>query len=153
METINIRLDRALCVKWAARLKKLRRLLKEPLPDCMARKGTGRRDRSALTPEQLAVITILDSAGHGIATGEINEKIDLPYANTTRTLDRMEKRGLVFRSRGKADQRQIIVKLTLEGHKIARHLAETSRAFYASFWDGYTEAEKRMLIELLKRQL
>lgn len=151
METQNVRLDRALCVKWAMRSEKLRRLLKEPPSGDVVRKGTSRRDRSILTPEQSAVITILDSAGHGISTGEINEKTDLPYANTTRTLDRMEKKGLVYRSRGKADKRQIIVKLTLEGQKIARHLTEISQAFCASFWDNYTESEKRTLLELLER--
>ena len=151
METLNIRLDRALCVKWATRSKKLRRLLRESQPEGVARKRTGRHDRPVLTPEQLAVITILDSVGHGVSTGEINEKIDLPHANTTRTLDRMEKKGLVYRSRGKVDQRQMVVKLTLEGHKMARHLVEFRQAFHTSFWDDYTEPEKKVLMELLER--
>jgi len=152
METLNIRLDRALSAKWAMRSEKLRRLLKELSSKEVSRKGISRRDRSIFTPEQLAVITILSSFGHGVATGEINEKIDLPYANTSRTLNRMEKKGLIYRSRGKEDKRQVIVKLTLEGQKIARHLADINQTFYTSFWNGYTEAEKKTLLELLEKQ-
>jgi len=104
-----------------------------------------------LTPEQYAILVVLDSYGHGVTVKEVGEAIDLPFANVTRTLERLETKGLVYRTRGVEDRRQMIVKLTLEGAKTARRLGEVRRRLGQTLWGKYDEREKRLLINLLSR--
>lgn len=148
---INHRLDAALRDRWVSRQALLRRLLKEAIPPHRETRGTHPGRDRGFTPEQYAIINILHSYGHGVTVGEIVEGIDIPYANVTRTLDRLEKKGLIHRTRGSEDRRQMIVRLTLEGNKAAGKLGEVRGRLDEQLWRGYSDEEKRALLELLSR--
>jgi DNA-binding MarR family transcriptional regulator len=148
---INRRLDAALQDKWVTRQTILRKLLKETVPLKPEPLGTHPGRDRGFTPEQFVIINILCSYGHGVTVGEIVEGIDIPHANVTRTLDRLEKKGLIHRTRGSKDRRQMIVRLTLEGNKAAGKLAEVEGELDEQLWGGYSDEEKELLLELLNR--
>ena len=136
---------------WANRRQLLRRLLKEAEPRPAAQRGAVPRGGSGVTPEQAAVIDILASSGGGLSVRQIGEHLSWPYANVTRTLDRLEKKGIIIRARSRADRRQAEVRLTVEGARVARRLAEIKARFLDLLWDRYTDDEKRQLLDLLSR--
>ncbi len=151
MDDLNEQLDRIFGAKWAARSTLLRGLLKQASGGRQAELGKEslRPPTGHLTPEQLAVIIALDSYGHGVAVKEITKEIELPHANITRTLDKLEKKGLISRTQDKADRRRAIVRLTLEGNKTARRLVGIRRKLLSALWDIYDDREKKLLLELL----
>ncbi len=150
-DQINSRLNAALQSKWVARQEILRKLLKQVGPHEVDPRGAHRHKIRGYTPEQFVIINILNSFGHGVTVSEITGEIDIPHANVTRTLDRLEKKGLVRRRRGDDDKRQMIVQLTLEGNKAARILAEVKRDLDQALWGNYSDGEKQTLLDLLNR--
>jgi len=148
---IDRRLGTALQAKWVVRQEQLRKLLKALSPPQSESRGSHPHRERGFTPEQYTIISILQSFGHGVTVSEIVEGIDVPHANVTRTLDRLEKKGLIHRKRGDEDKRQMIVRLTLEGGKAARKLGEVEKRLDEILWGEYSFSEKQILLELLRR--
>jgi DNA-binding MarR family transcriptional regulator len=144
-------LDSLFRKKWAERRRLLWKLLRDQYTAEKKPIGADPRDTARFTPEQYDIITVLDSFGHGVPVKDITELIDLPFANITRTLDRLEKKGLIRRSKGKDDKRQVIIRLTLEGSRAARRLAHVRENLLTATWGMYDEAEQGILINLLER--
>ena len=82
---------------------------------------------------------------------QIGEQLSWPHANVTRTLDRLEKKGIIIRARSRADRRQAEVKLTVEGTRAARRLSEITARFLDLLWNRYTDEEKRQFLDMLSR--
>ncbi len=152
-ENINNRLDRALASRWTERRIILRRTLKDKTPHIPVPRGASPRGERPLTPEQWMVLRILDAAGLGVTVHEISRQCDFPYANATRTIDRLEKRGLIIRLRDKTDRRRVMVRLTVEGKKIVRDLDAVEATVYHLLWDVYSPEEKELLLRLLNRRV
>ncbi len=150
-DVLDIRLDRALARKHAERLSLLRRLLKELAPSSPPAHGGGAKKARPFTPEQYEIITILDAYGHGVTVKEIVEAVEAPHANVTRTLERLENKGLIYRARGSEDRRQMIVRLTLAGAKTARQMVRIGERLDQLLWHKITDDEKRTLLRLLRK--
>ena len=147
------RLDHLFRQSWAKRRQLLWRLLKSQAKEKSPVKGAMPRNPSRFTPEQYEIISALDRFGHGVPVKDITEMIDLPHANVTRTLDRLEKKGLVRRSRGKDDRRQVIIHLTLEGTHAARRMAQLHDDLCRQLWGSLSESELGILINYFDRIL
>src|SRR5215469_6036110 len=74
-----------------------------------------------LSPNQYNVLRILRGAPEGLACGEIAGRMITRDPDVTRLLDRLEKRGLIARSRESKDRRMVLTSITPEG---LRALAE-----------------------------
>ncbi|MFH1700226.1 MAG: MarR family transcriptional regulator [Candidatus Zixiibacteriota bacterium] len=103
------------------------------------------------TPEQFAILTRLASIGYGVAIIEITRESMLPHANITRTIDLMAARGLIHKTMDKTDKRRMIIKLTLEGKKAARHIEEINRRLNDALWGNLSEDERAMLSLLMSK--
>ncbi|MEV7283229.1 winged helix DNA-binding protein [Streptomyces sp. NPDC093252] len=68
-------------------------------------------------------------------------------------LDAIEERGLVRRTRDRADRRRQLVELTDEGEALQRRLWRVAERSQESFLRGFTRAERETLTELLRRVL
>jgi len=77
--------------------------------------------RADLSPHQYNVLRILRGAPEGLACGEIAGRMITRDPDVTRLLDRLEKRGLIARSRESKDRRMVLTSITPEG---LRALAE-----------------------------
>ncbi len=150
-DVIDVRLDQALARKHVERVSLLRRLLKELAASADTAHLGGAKKAMPFTPEQYEIITILDAYGHGVTVKEVVEAIDTPHANVTRTLERLENKGLVYRARGAEDRRQMIVRLTLAGAKTARQMAQIAERLDESLWHRLSDEEKRTLLRLLRK--
>ncbi|MCK5126419.1 MAG: MarR family transcriptional regulator [candidate division Zixibacteria bacterium] len=132
-------LDKLLCFLWAKRQTMLRYYLKD------------KSDYSSPvhTPEQFSIITILDAYGHGVPVKDIASQIDIPHSNVSRTLDGLEKRGLIRRTKGKTDRREVSIHLTLQGKKAARFVGDVSSRLLKAMWGDLPENETTQLYETL----
>lgn len=146
---LDDRLDRALCKMMADRDRILRRLLSK------AHLHTSGDDDfqtvQGITPEQFAIVTILDQFGHPVPVSEIAAQIDSPHANVSRTLDKLEKKGMILRLRSKSDRRQVDVRLTNLGKRLHGLLSDIKDRFYKKMWDKFSDEEKVRLLDLFTR--
>jgi DNA-binding MarR family transcriptional regulator len=77
----------------------------------------------ALTGTQYNALRILRGAGaDGLPCSEIGERMITHDPDVTRLLDRLQKRGLVERARGKKDRRVIYGKISSAGLKLLREM-------------------------------
>jgi len=138
-------LDKALLILWAEYSAVLRKTLKVA---AVSSPGDGR----GITPEQYAILMVLDRSRRGMAVMDIAEEIVSPHANVSRTLDRLEQKGLIGRGRGKIDGRQVVIKLTLEGGKVVGSLRHVLVQVHEKIWGRHSEEEKRQLLDLLIKE-
>jgi len=77
-----------------------------------------------LSATQYNVLRILRGSPEGLPCGEIASRMITRDPDVTRLLDRMEKRGLISRSRDNKDRRTVIGRITPEGLKLLARLDE-----------------------------
>ena len=77
-----------------------------------------------LSPTQYNVLRILRGAPEGLACGEIAGRMITRDPDVTRLLDRLEKRGLIARSRESKDRRMVLTRITPEGLSALAELDE-----------------------------
>ena len=77
-----------------------------------------------LSATQYNVLRILRGAPEGLACGEIASRMITRDPDVTRLLDRLEKRGLISRSRQARDRRTVMARITPEGLKVLGRLDE-----------------------------
>src|SRR5271165_4277721 len=77
-----------------------------------------------LSPTQYNVLRILRGSPEGLPCGEIASRMITRDPDVTRLLDRMEKRGLISRSRDNKDRRTVIGRITPYGLKLLARLDE-----------------------------
>jgi DNA-binding MarR family transcriptional regulator len=77
-----------------------------------------------LSSNQYNVLRILRGAPEGLPCGEIGNRMITRDPDITRLLDRLEKRGLVARSRENADRRTVWARITAAGLELLSRLDE-----------------------------
>ena len=105
-----------------------------------------------ISPTQYNVLRILRGAGEcGAACKDIGSRMVTADPDITRLIDRLEKRGLVTRSRSPTDRRRVPVQITAEGLKLLSELDEPILASCGSTMSPLNVAELQTLIDLLER--
>ena len=94
-----------------------------------------RRPAQLLKTEDLSathynVLRILRGSPEGLPCGEIAARMITRDPDVTPLLDRMEKRGLISRSRDNKDRRTVIGRITPEGLKLLARLYESIQEIY-----------------------
>jgi len=83
-----------------------------------------------LSATQYNVLRILRGTPEGLVCGEIANRMITRDPDVTRLLDRLEKRGLILRSRETRDRRMVMALMTPEGLKILARLDEPVQAVH-----------------------
>lgn len=103
-----------------------------------------------LTGPQLIVLQEV-SQSEEILASELSRAISLSQATVTGILDRLEKRGLIFRRRSNRDRRRVPAKITEAGESL---LARTPPLMQESFTEqflGLQSWEQHMILGSLQR--
>lgn len=107
-------------------------------------------ESGGITGQQYNVLRILRGAGpDGINTLAIADRMIERAPGITRMIDRLERKGLVSRSRQDADRRCVTCRITNRGLELLEELEEPLARAHAEALQGITEKEVRRLIELL----
>ena len=92
--------------------------------DLLSRRPAQLLKTEDLSTTQYNVLRILRGSPKGLPCGEIASRMITRDPDVTRLLDRMEKRGLISRSRDTKDRRTVTGKITPEGLKLLARLDE-----------------------------
>lgn len=107
---------------------------------------------AGLSPPQYSVLRILRAArAEGLACREIAERMVTRDPDITRLLDRLEDRGLVSRSRERADRRVITARITPDGRRILTALDRPMAALQARQLGPLGRDGLKTLVALLER--
>ncbi len=104
-----------------------------------------------LSPAQYNVLRILRGAGpDGLACREIAERMITRDPDITRLLDRLEDRGLITRTRDRADRRVIATRITQKGLRILKDLEGPIEQLHVEQLGHLGVQRLRSLIDLLE---
>ena len=102
-----------------------------------------------LSPTQYNVLRILRGAPEGLPCGEIGSRMITRDPDITRLLDRLEKRGLIVRSRESKDRRMVMARITPLGLKLLGRLDEPVQETHHQQLGHLGRDRLRVLTELL----
>ena len=103
-----------------------------------------------ITTEQWMILNRLFEED-GISQKDLAERTLKDQGSLTRTLDRMEKKGLIRRQVSPHDRRSFLVYLTDQGLEVRNKIVPIAMECIAEAVKGFTEEEVAALISLLKR--
>jgi DNA-binding MarR family transcriptional regulator len=119
--------------------------------DALQSKVEARLKEFGLTGTQYNALRILRGAGaEGLPCSEVGERMITRDPDITRLLDRLQKRGLVERARGKSDRRVVFGKITGAGLKLLRDLDEPIEKHGREMLRHMGQARLKQLIDLLE---
>jgi len=91
--------------------------------------------------------------GHGTTAAELARHCQMDAGAMTRTLDRLEAKGLLRRIRSCEDRRVVNLELTAEGRHAAGEIPQTLCKVLNDHLQGFTAAEVEQLKSMLLRML
>jgi DNA-binding MarR family transcriptional regulator len=106
--------------------------------------------RAGLTVPQILLLQALDEAG-SLPVSELARRVSLSQATVTSILDRLERKGLLARSRGAQDRRMVLVALTPDGRERMQHLPGLLQEDFVSRFDRLETWEQSMLTAAVQR--
>ena len=118
--------------------------------DLLSRKLVGVLKPAELSPTQYNVLRILRGAKEPLSCGEIASRMITRDPDITRLLDRMEKRGLVARSRETKDRRMVLTRITPAGLKVLAELDAPIQEAHRARLGHLGRTRLRALAELLR---
>jgi len=105
---------------------------------------------AGITGTQFNVLRILRGAEpDGLCRNALRDRMLTRMPDVTRLLDRMEKAGLVERSREGDDRRMVSTRITKDGRRLLDELDPKVLAFHKRRLSHLTEAQLHTLIDLL----
>ena len=103
-----------------------------------------------LSSTQYNVLRILRGAPEGLPCGEIAKRMITRDPDITRLLDRLEKRGLIARSREARDRRTVMARITGAGLKLLARLDEPIQEAHRKQLGHLGRGRLRLLTDLLR---
>ncbi|HEY3432263.1 MAG TPA: MarR family transcriptional regulator [Rhodocyclaceae bacterium] len=91
----------------------------------------------------------LERSPEGLKMGELSKRMMVTGGNVTGITDQLVAEGLVVREDNPADRRAYIVKLTAEGKKQFKKMAEAHEKWILELFSGLKETDKQQLHSLL----
>lgn len=101
-----------------------------------------------LNPFQLLSILLIGGNQTGVSIKVLREAMVIPGSSLTFTLDSLEKKGLIRRSRSRADRRQWLLFLTEKGQKFYSSLIEREAEAVMSSIEKYSEEERAAFFKI-----
>ena len=105
---------------------------------------------AGVTPGQLGVLAVID-ANPGLSQTRLGAVLGIDRSTVVGMIDGLEARGLVLRQAAPHDRRSHALQLSAAGVAMLRRLEETVRAHEDVIAAALSPAERRQLIELLRR--
>ena len=111
---------------------------KHPLPDL------------SVTPREIKVMTLLGDKGETTMT-ELAAAIDAPLSTVTRTADKLERKGLILRSRSDRDRRIVVVAASEKGQMLHNSAREHQLAVSHKMIELLGHDEREVFLEMMAK--
>jgi DNA-binding MarR family transcriptional regulator len=103
-----------------------------------------------LTGPQLTTLKMLEGVGD-LSLSELSERIRAQNSTVTGIIDRMEREGLVVRTRSTEDRRVVKIKLTDKGARIAQAIALEPMEVFRGALESLSAPEAHELLQILTK--
>lgn len=103
-----------------------------------------------ITPGQFGVLCLI-AANPGLNQSDLGAAMGVDRSTVVAAIDRMERRRWAARRPAPGDRRSYALELTPEGQRLLEELKPRVRAHERRIAAGLSEAEQRLLIDLLRR--
>ncbi len=133
----------------------LERLLAERVREvgwASERVGHGFASQQGLHPTDLRALTAIyaaDLAGTPLTVRQLAAELDLTPAAVTYAVDRLAAAGHVWRERGVADRRTVVLRFGNYGRQVAREFFTPLGALHAEALQGFDDAELDACVRVL----
>jgi DNA-binding MarR family transcriptional regulator len=111
---------------------------KHPLPDL------------AVTPREIKAMLLLGDKGETTMT-ELAAAIDAPLSTVTRIADKLERKGLIHRSRSDQDRRIVVVAASKKGQMLHNSMREDQLAVSHKMLELLGSDEREVFLELMAK--
>ena len=98
-------------------------------------------------------LAVIDGAAAPLTPSQVSDRVLIPSATMTATLDLLERRGWIRRTPNPADRRSVLVEITPGGRAAADQLLPGIRAIERSVMSALTQDERAQLLDLLAKVL
>ena len=98
-------------------------------------------------------LAVIDGAEHALTPSEIGDRVLLPSASITSTLDVLERRGWVKRVPNPDDRRSLLIEITASGRRTADQLLPGFRTLERSVLSVLNKSERTQLLAMLAKVL
>jgi len=105
---------------------------------------------SGLTTPQILLLQSIRDKGE-VSIGELANNISLSQATVTSILDRLEKRGFIYRERSEIDRRKVHTYLTDAGEETLKKAPQLLQESFIRQFRDLQEWEQTMIISCLER--
>ena len=105
---------------------------------------------AGLTSPQLLILAAIARMGD-VTIGTIAREVKLSQATVTTILDRLERRGLVYRERSTVDKRKVHAHLTAEGEEALSTAPTPLQQSFIARYEGLDPWEQSMILASLQR--
>lgn len=102
-----------------------------------------------ITLPRFDLMSQLERSPQGLKMGELSKRMMVTGGNVTGITDQLVREGLVVREDSPKDRRAYIVKLTAEGRKSFRRMAEAHEGWMVALFSGMEEKQRDELYDLL----
>lgn len=106
--------------------------------------------RYGLTGPQLTVVKMLEALGD-LSLSRLSEKIRAQNSTVTGIVDRMEREGLVTRTRSATDRRVVHITLTTKGANLAKEVPVEPIVILRDALETLDAGEMRVLLRILTK--
>lgn len=107
------------------------------------------RAEFGITLPRFDLMAQLERSPQGLKMGELSKRMMVTGGNVTGITDQLVAEGLVVREDSPKDRRAYIVKLTAEGRRSFRKMAEAHEEWVVELFAGMGAAQRNQLYELL----
>lgn len=107
------------------------------------------RTHFQITLPRFDLMAQLERNPEGLKMGELSRRMMVTGGNVTGITDQLVAEGLVVREDNPRDRRAYIVKLTKEGRRVFRQMAEAHEQWILDLFEGLSDKEKHQLYSLL----
>lgn len=87
----------------------------------------------------------------GLTQADMHKRIGIEQPTAVRTLDRMQRDGLILREQNAVDRRAVCIKLTDKGISLREVISSCAKALNNLALEGFTEKEVTELNQQIKR--
>ncbi len=107
------------------------------------------RSQFGITLPRFDLMSQLERSPEGLKMGELSKRMMVTGGNVTGITDQLVAEGLVVREDNPKDRRAYIVKLTPEGRKMFKKMAEAHEKWIVELLGGMSEKERQQFYGLL----
>jgi DNA-binding MarR family transcriptional regulator len=107
--------------------------------------------KAGITYQQFLVLVILDYKGNQGTVSNIADELGRTQNTLSVIIDRMEKKGLVLKTRNMSDRRLVKVVMTDEGKQKLTETSKIGWGLVAEFISPFSDEETKLMVQLIGR--